>query len=45
MPSLMEKAQRIDEARVSLSQGWLRLAGQLGSYHAIMREHGRIVRR
>jgi len=43
---LMEKAQSKDEARVlaNISQSWLRLAGQIDRYHAIMREPGRIVR-
>ena len=42
---LMEKAQSKDEARAlaNISQSWLRLAGQIDRYHAIMREHGRIV--
>jgi hypothetical protein len=44
---LMEKAQSKDEARAlaNISQSWLRLAGQIDRYHAIMREQGRIVRR
>jgi hypothetical protein len=44
---LMEKAQNKDEARAlaNISQSWLRLAGQIDRYHAIMREQGRIVRK
>jgi hypothetical protein len=44
---LMEKTQSKDEARAlaNISQSWLRLAGQIDRYHAIMREQGRIVRR
>jgi hypothetical protein len=44
---LMEKAQSKDEARAlaNISQSWLRLAGQIDRYHAIMREQGRIARR
>ena len=44
---LMEKAQSKDEAQVltNISQSWLRVAGQIDRYHAIMREKGRIVRK
>ena len=44
---LMEKAQSKDEAQVlaNISQSWLRVAGQIDRYHAIMREQRRIVRR
>jgi hypothetical protein len=43
----MEKVQSKDKARAlaNISQSWLRLAGQIDRYHAIMREQGRIVRR
>jgi hypothetical protein len=44
---LMKKAQSKDEARAltNISYSWLRLAGQIDRYHAIVREQGRIVRR
>ena len=42
---LMEKAQSKDEAQVlaNISQSWLRVAGQIDRYHAIMREQRRII--
>jgi hypothetical protein len=42
---LMQKAQSKDEAQVlaNISQSWLRVAGQIDRYHAIMREQRRII--
>ena len=44
---LMKTAQSKDEAQVlaNISQSWLRVAGQIDRYHAIMREQRRIIRR
>jgi hypothetical protein len=44
---LMEEAQSKDEAQLlaNISQSWLRVAGQIDRYHAIMREQRRIVRK
>jgi len=44
---LMKTAQSNDEAQLlaNISQSWLRVAGQIDRYHAIMREQGRIVRK
>ena len=42
---LMKTAQSKDEAQVlaNISQSWLRVAGQIDRYHAIMREQRRII--